>query len=153
MLSEPDILLLGQELGRLILVTDDHLKCSMCLREFKDIVAEEHGSTLAGACPVGDIMRSYRELLAKSQGAPPPLVLPDKMPAQGVYTNMVTLLTLSHVLTHSVPESPEGKALNETITGTLIGLCKQLKRHIPGRSVIDQVLELLPDSATPSHGA
>lgn len=150
MMSEPDVLLHGEHLGKLVIVHEDKLKCIICQRELTDVANEEHGATINGPCPVGDIVKSYRMLLVRTQEAPPPLALPEKMPAQGVYTNMVTLLALSNVLERGASDNPDAQRLNETITGTLIGLCRQLKRHIPGRSVIDQVLELLPESAHPS---
>lgn len=149
MMNEPDILQHGEHLGKLVIVHEDKLKCIICQRELTDVANEEHGATIHGPCPVGDIVKSYRAMLVKSQGSPPPLSLPEKMPAQGVYTNMLTLLALSNVLERGAPESVEGRRLREAITGTLVQLCRQLKRHIPGRSIVDQALELLPDSATP----
>jgi hypothetical protein len=95
-------------------------------------------------CRVEYVMEAFRALYASC--AEMRLIVPEKMPAQGIYSNMLTLLALHHVLTNSqLPASKMNDLFNlsQTITGTMVGLVKQMKGHVKGRTVIDQVLELI----------
>lgn len=131
---------LGRKIG--VLIADDH--CVVCERVLD--VTPDGTSAHEPDCPVSDIMATYKAMLVSLHEmlASNELDVPDKMPAQGIYTNMVTLLALSNILVNSGAPASETNSLANTITGTLVGLARQLKRHIPGKSVIDQVLAFVP---------
>jgi hypothetical protein len=146
---------LGEAIGELIvpyqrpeLVESDRddsplVRCIMC-----DTIGSmyEPINHLPG-CKAAKIMMAFYE--HHRQVGDAKLVVPDKMPIQGIYSNMLTLVTLHHVLVNSGLPAEKTGELCSTITGTMIGLVKQMKGHIRGRTVIDQVLELV----APANGS
>src|SRR5690606_27949238 len=121
----------------------ERIICSECSRTAKKGESIEHSPS----CRVGLLTRAYREhysaiMAERAQSK-------QAVSVQGLYSNAITLLILKNILMSSDRPALELAETKDTLDKVLYGIAIQLKSQSRGRSIIDQVLELV-DSGSPS---
>jgi hypothetical protein len=151
----PEMKKLGAQLQRLVIIRpsgfsekpNPTITCTVC----QAIDSGDGEAQHVGDCPVGDILEAY-QALARAHPSQE-FAVPNPVSVTGVYSNLITLLSLSHLLNNSgVIVNNDVFTLNNTINGTIGALVKQLKGHVKGRSVIDQVLEVVESAKSKGIG-
>lgn len=98
-------------------------------------------------CPVARVVEAFKVHVKEVEETLPAAGLnaPAKMPVQGIYANAIILLVLTNALLNSGKPAAKIDPVLKRISDTVRAMLPMLKGHMPGRSIIDEVLAVLED--------